>query len=166
LIKRLVLILFLGLLVTVSFAGTRKYQYKEAITIIGVASGDDSTATDTFAIFTTNHYANRYWITIDFDSVVPPETGHYPSGFGLRDTIIAVIKAEYAGQYITLDSTLDSLKVAAELTLDFTSDAGDSLYKYGEQVYLIIRIADTVGATTDSAHTFNFTIRAKHSYQD
>jgi hypothetical protein len=157
--KRIALLLFVGILATVSFAGTKKYQYNEAIVITGVGSGDDST--------TTNHYANRYWITIDFDSVTGDNSGHQPAGFALRDSIFAVVKSEYAGQWITLDSTEDTLKDATELTINFTSDiAEDSLYKYGEQVYLIVRIADTVGSTTDSSHTFNFTIRAKHFYQD
>ncbi len=160
--KRVALILCLGLLASFSFAGKTIYEQTQSITITGVGSGDDSTATDSFSVFNTMHYGNRYWLTVKFDSVEK----HEPSGFGLRDTIIVVVKAEYAGQQITLDSTLDSLFDDNELTLDFTSGVGDSIYNFGEHLWVWVRIADTVGATTDSAHVFNFHISGLHLYQD
>lgn len=161
-LKRIALVFVLGLLATFILAGNSRYEQNKTITITGVSSGDDSTATDTYYVFNTMHYGNRYWLTVDFDSV----TKHEPSGFALRDTIIVVIKAEFAGQYITLDSTLDSLKDDAELTLNFTSGVGDSIYNFGEHLMVIVRIADTVGATTDSVHSFNFEISGLHLYQD
>lgn len=162
-IKRLILLLGLGLLATIAFGDVKTYRpSSKTITITGVASGDDSTAVDSFAIFETRHYANRYWVTIDFDSVEK----HEPSGFGLRDSIFVVITTEFAGQRIVLDSTEDSLFDANTLTLNFTSGPGDSLYNFGEQIWLKVRIADTVGASTDSVHNFNFRIEGMHFYAD
>ena len=162
--KRLVFMLIMGLLVAalLAQAKTRSKSFRYSQTITGVGSGDDSTSVDSHFLFSTQHYANRYWITVEFDSV----TKHEPSGFGLRDSIFVAIYTEYEGQRILLDSTEDSLFDATTLTLDFTSGLGDTLHLFGERMYIRIRIADTVGATTDSVHTFNYIINWFHAYQD
>ncbi len=162
--KRVALILCLGLLATVSFAGKNYYAASnKTMTITGHATNDDSTATDSFAIFNTMHYGNRYWLTVKFDSIEK----HEPSGFGLRDSIFVVVFTEFEGQRIVLDSTEDSLFDDNTLTLNFTgSGAGDSIYNYGEHLWVWVRIVDTVGATTDTAHSFNFEISGIHLYQD
>ena len=164
-IKRVVLMLLIGAIFAMtSFAGKDYYTASnKTLTITGVGSGDDSTVVDSYPIFNTMHYGNRYWITVKFDSVEK----HEPSGFGLRDSIFVVIFTEFEGQRIVLDSTEDTLKDDTELTLNFTgSGAGDSIQSYGEHLWVWVRIADTVGATTDSVHNFNFEISAIHLYTD
>ncbi len=163
-IKRIALLLFLGLLATVSFAGKNYYTASnKTLTITGHASNDDSTVVDSYPIFNTMHYGNRYWLTVKFDSIEK----HEPSGFGLRDSIFVVVFTEFEGQRVVLDSTEDSLKDDTELTLNFTgSGAGDSIQNYGEHLWVWVRIVDTVGATADSVHNFNFEISAIHLFQD
>ena len=163
-IKRVVLMLLIG--ATLALGGVYKNEQSRSLTITGVSSGDDSTAVDTIALFNTRYYANRYWVTIEFDSVLQHGAGSTTDSFGLRDSIFVVLKAHYAGQYITLDSTEDSLKDNTTLRLDFTSDIGESLYKYGSEIFLIVRIADTVGLTEDSVATFKYRINGFHAYQD
>ncbi len=166
-IKRIALVLFLGLLATFAFAGKTVYEQTQSITITGAGSGDDSTAVDSFPIFNTMHYGNRYWLTVEFDSVIQHGAGSTTDSFGLRDSIFVVLFTEFGGQRIVLDSTEDSLKDDAELTLNFTaSGAGDSIYNYGEHLWVWVRIVDTVGLTTDSVATFRFHISGIHLYQD
>ena len=167
-IKRIALLLFLGLLATVSFAGKNYYTASnKTLTITGHASNDDSTVVDSYPIFNTMHYGNRYWMTIDFDSVTQHGEGSTTDSFALRDSIFVVIFTEFEGQRIVLDSTEDSLKDATTLTLNFTgSGAGDSVQNYGEHLWVWIRIVDTVGLTTDSVANFNFEISAIHLFQD
>ncbi len=164
-LKRIVLMLLIG--ATLAFGGAGRYGQSQSITITGVASGNDSTAKDSFPIFNTMHYGNRYWMTIEFDSVTQHGEGSNVDSFGLTDSVFVVIRTEYAGQIITLDSTEATLVDASTLTLNFTgSGAGDSIQAYGEHLWVWVRIADTVGLTTDSVATFNFRISGIHLYQD
>ena len=173
-IKRLALLFGVGLLLLFLitetsmnvFAGTKKYSEDTSLTITGVGSGDDSTVVDTYSIFTSNHYGNRAIVVVDFDSVTEHGTGSTIDSFALRDSIFVVLKGEYAGQYFTIDSTEDSLFDANNLTVTLAAGNLDSLHKFGEQLYVIVRIADTVGLTTSSAAVFNFRIRVKYFYHD
>ena len=157
--------LFIG--TTFVFGGSIRYGRKHTITITGSSGGNDSTAVDSFAIFNTMHYGNRYWMTIDFDSVIQHGAGSTTDSFALRDSIFVVLFTEFAGQRIVLDSIEDTLKDNTTLTLNFTgSGAGDSIQSYGEHLWLWIRIVDTVGLTTDSVATFRFEVSGIHLYQD
>ncbi len=152
---------------TLAFGGAGRYERIHTLTITGSSGGNDSTVTDSFYVFNTMHYGNRYWMTIDFDSVTQHGAGSTTDSFGLRDSIFVVLFTEFAGQRIVLDSTEDTLKDDGTLTLDFTaSGAGDSIYNYGEHLWLWIKISDTVGLTTDSVATFRFQVSGIHLYQD
>ena len=106
-------------------------------------------------------------MTIDFDSVTQHGSGSTTDSFALRDSIFVVLFTEFAGQRIVLDSTEDTLKDNTTLTLNFTaSGIGDSIYNYGEHLWLWIKISDTVGLTTDSVATFRFRVSGIHLYQD
>ena len=164
-IKRVVLMLLIG--ATLAFGGAGRYERSLSLTITGASSGNDSTVTDSFAVFNTMHYGNRYWMTIDFDSVTQHGAGSTTDSFGLRDSIFVVLFTEFAGQRIVLDSTEDSLKDNTKLTLNFTgSGAGDSIQGYGEHLWLWVKISDTVGLTTDSVATFRFEVSGIHLFQD
>ena len=162
-IKRVVLMLLIG--ATLAFGGAGRYEQSHTLTITGSSGGDDSTVVDSFAVFNTMHYGNRYWMTIDFDSVTQHGAGS--ENFALRDSVFVVLFTDFAGQRIVLDSAEDSLFDDTELTLNFTGNgAGDSIQAYGEHLWLWIRIVDTVGLTTDSVATFRFEVSGIHLYQD
>lgn len=156
-IKRVVLMLLIG--ATIALSGTVRISTVFTGTLTGGASSQDSIYTDTHFIVSGLHYGNRLMGTIILDSIIT----HEPSGFGLEDSVTMVLKSFYGDQWVTIDSVEKVMDDTETCTL-FVVDGRDSLY--GDMVVLVIRIADTVGITTDTVVTFRVTTNLLHAFQD
>lgn len=150
--------IFLLALAAMVYAGSSQRHHNIKGTLTGAASGNDSVFNDTIHLFSLPYYYNKLYGRIILDSI----KDHNPSGFGLVDTVDLILKTHYAGRWQTIDSVRKVLAVATNCTLDVT-DTTEGLR--GDDVYLIVRIADTVGVTTDSVVNITGQSKIKHDYQ-
>ncbi len=158
--KRWVLALLLATLAVFVMAGSEKYEEKFSLTITGVASGDDSTVIDTIWLpFNAKHRFNRVIGRVYWDSVQK----HEPATSFLECSVMTVFKTVYGGLHTTLDSTKSAMVDAGTQTHTIIEGGlRDSLY--GEKFYVILRVADTVGVTTDTTTTIQGRIELLHAF--
>lgn len=134
-----------------------------SITGTGVASGNDSVFQDTLQVANLMHFRNRYQFVLQVDSL-PPIEGVGGGDFGDIDSITTILKSEFRGIWTTLDSVKGTMANSRFTSSLIIGPLNDTLV--GENLMLIIRIADTVGLVTDSSATFRGRWHLLHAWQD
>lgn len=144
-----------------AWGGFNNFNLHTSFTHTGVTGDSDSIVVETIPLLNTQHYGNRIIGHVIFDSI----TKHEPAAYGNQDTVIMKLISQLGSQIYTLDSSLVVLTAAQTGTL-FVSEGRDTLY--GENVYLVISVNDTLeaGPTTDTTYTFPIRIHLGHGFQD
>lgn len=165
--KTIGVLIIAGLIMySIGISKVNRISEKFSLSITGTAGGNDSTIVDSFYLSDLNHWKNGVILSVYVDS---QKFHNVAAGgdFGMVDSISVIVKSQFEDQWFTIDSLKKVMLGSATCTLatlNYMQAATDSVY--AEKLWLIIRIADTVGVTTDSVAIFKGRYEVLHKYQD